>query len=1101
MANIRILGFNLSVSGDTVTATPYAINSALSQYEEAYLEVTVEGVTEARSVCADFTLPDGAAIKGIHFEPKLGEPNKFRVRLTEVLGNKLTIGTTNDVLIKFTIKTPTTEISTNAEEVGIYLYKTNTDITYHPNDIDVLFVSLNKTQLDLADLEISLEENKAGISNIDNRLADLEQTVDDMYTNEGVVDVIDQHIENNVGREQLLTFDAVLNENTIIGRLESSLQNYEMKNGVRYLFDIVLPVVDELPETASMILLDKDNNTIKINTVFNRNITTTATVHDMRQVEEYNESAGYRWKFFGYYTIAGEDKRNVYTEAAVNLSKDLEPYATKVDLQTKADLVNGKIPSSQLPSYVDDVIEGYYYNNKFYKEESHTTEITGESGKIYTDINTNKTYRWSGTTYTEISSSLALGETAGTAYAGNKGKANADAIAEINRKIEEGEIGGSVEIITLPSERGTMTAEQFNKIWDNAANVIIRVTSAQNISINMDYRVTGRFGTKESGTIQALCSTNLVGSEIDLMTITSSLDYTTTATNIPTSLYYDDSQAKIYLNNGDHNYGGIDISSLKEFAKSYVVKTSDGNDNNKKLLNSNDSITFSGAEVENINVFVKEDGGSVGLKDLKVGDIIFTVDTADYYVAKAYSAASPSVILRKFKTKDYLPLTGGTITGNLKLYKQIPSGTAITPVKLELVTSEYNSSTPSNISGDGYDININVKGNSTDTLKEFKFRHSGLTCPDGTQLTIPNGKLKGTNAAINIDDIATKEEAAALAAGKTASYVISYGEEGATDNNSKFKTNEPTVTFTDTELTASNTITTVNSKTVNLTELNIGDIVYIVETDIPDWFVITPYNAEDAEPKVVFSKMETSKIDVSGNYLPLTGGTLTGDLIAPNVNISGNLTDGTNTVTIAEIKNGLGGTTGDYLTSSDVVGNNGEAVGETLKSLKIGDKNYNVEVLGAEFVFSNEALSGAQDLRTLVVNGDRWNFKVDPAEFNEFKESVLADIEAYKAELKAYADQKVADIVGQAPEAYDTLKEISDYISEDTTNAASMLASIQENTTAITTKANIGDSYTKTESDGKYQLSTTAYNKSNIVYSTTEPTNPVEGMIWLEPVN
>ena len=201
------------------------------------------------------------------------------------------------------------------------------------------------------------------------------------------------------------------------------------------------------------------------------------------------------------------------------------------------------------------------------------------------------------------------------------------------------------------------------------------------------------------------------------------------------------------------------------------------------------------------------------------------------------------------------------------------------------------------------------------------------------------------------------------------------------------------------------------------------------------------------------------------------------------------------------LSNRLNTIEGDYLTSSDVVGNNGEAVGETLTSLKIGNKNYNVEVLGAEFVFSNEALSGAQDLRTLVVNGDRWNFKVDPAEFNEFKETVLADIEAYKAELKAYADQKVADIVGQAPEAYDTLKEISDYISEDTSNAASMLASIQENTTTITTKANIGDSYTKAESDGKYQLSTTAYNKSNIVYSTTEPTNPVEGMIWLKPVN
>lgn len=83
---------------------------------------------------------------------------------------------------------------------------------------------------------------------------------------------------------------------------------------------------------------------------------------------------------------------------------------------------NGKVPSSQLPSYVDDVIEGYYYNSKFYKESSHTTEIAGETGKIYVDLSTEKTYRWSGSAFAEISASLALGETSSTAYRGDRGK-------------------------------------------------------------------------------------------------------------------------------------------------------------------------------------------------------------------------------------------------------------------------------------------------------------------------------------------------------------------------------------------------------------------------------------------------------------------------------------------------------------------------------------------------------------------------------------------------------------------------------------------------------------------------------------------------------
>lgn len=83
---------------------------------------------------------------------------------------------------------------------------------------------------------------------------------------------------------------------------------------------------------------------------------------------------------------------------------------------------SGKVPSSQLPSYVDDTVEGYFYNNKFYKESGHTTAITGETGKIYVDLSANKTYRWSGSAFVEISASLALGETSSTAYRGDRGK-------------------------------------------------------------------------------------------------------------------------------------------------------------------------------------------------------------------------------------------------------------------------------------------------------------------------------------------------------------------------------------------------------------------------------------------------------------------------------------------------------------------------------------------------------------------------------------------------------------------------------------------------------------------------------------------------------
>lgn len=74
----------------------------------------------------------------------------------------------------------------------------------------------------------------------------------------------------------------------------------------------------------------------------------------------------------------------------------------------------GKVPASQLPSYVDDVIEGYYYNSHFYSDAEHTQEITGETGKIYVDLSTEKSYRWSGTVFVEISQGTVVSTATGT---------------------------------------------------------------------------------------------------------------------------------------------------------------------------------------------------------------------------------------------------------------------------------------------------------------------------------------------------------------------------------------------------------------------------------------------------------------------------------------------------------------------------------------------------------------------------------------------------------------------------------------------------------------------------------------------------------------
>lgn len=123
-------------------------------------------------------------------------------------------------------------------------------------------------------------------------------------------------------------------------------------------------------------------------------------------------------------TIASGDA-DLITSGAVYTGLDAKVDKTSIgSANGVAELDStGKIPSSQLPSFVDDVVEGYLHTDgKFYEEAAHTTEITGESSKIYVDLTDNLTYRWSGSAFVEISESIALGETSSTAYRGDRGK-------------------------------------------------------------------------------------------------------------------------------------------------------------------------------------------------------------------------------------------------------------------------------------------------------------------------------------------------------------------------------------------------------------------------------------------------------------------------------------------------------------------------------------------------------------------------------------------------------------------------------------------------------------------------------------------------------
>jgi hypothetical protein len=95
--------------------------------------------------------------------------------------------------------------------------------------------------------------------------------------------------------------------------------------------------------------------------------------------------------------------------------------ATQNALDLKADLVDGKVPASQLPVLVDEMLEGTYISPTVFNNELGVPYVPN-SNNYYIDTTANKSYRWTGSIYTGINEGIALGETSSTAYRGDRGK-------------------------------------------------------------------------------------------------------------------------------------------------------------------------------------------------------------------------------------------------------------------------------------------------------------------------------------------------------------------------------------------------------------------------------------------------------------------------------------------------------------------------------------------------------------------------------------------------------------------------------------------------------------------------------------------------------
>lgn len=153
-----------------------------------------------------------------------------------------------------------------------------------------------------------------------------------------------------------------------------------------------------------------------------------------------------------------QDRKDADTALDTKLQNNIDTLEAKHDafVATKGQAdgfapLDGKglVPANHLPSYVDDVIEVYanyevsstggLTNVQLYTDATHKTPVTGESGKIYINVANGEPpyqFRWSGTKFVDSNtSSLIIGEIAGTAFEGSRGKHLEDVVSSMPRNL------------------------------------------------------------------------------------------------------------------------------------------------------------------------------------------------------------------------------------------------------------------------------------------------------------------------------------------------------------------------------------------------------------------------------------------------------------------------------------------------------------------------------------------------------------------------------------------------------------------------------------------------------------------------------------------
>lgn len=345
---------------------------------------------------------------------------------------------------------------------------------------------------------------------------------------------------------------------------------------------------------------------------------------------------------------------------------------------------NGKVPSHQLPSYVDDVLEGTYIDKTVFNDLKGNS-YSPETGKIYIDTTTNKSYRWSGSIYTIVASDLALGETMSSAYRGDRGKTayehsqnkhapvnaeentiniikkNGETISPVNKSID---IKIPTKTSELENDNGFVTttdgmvsnadmldgkhADEFSLIEHNHDDNYLRLNGGEIKSEDETLTLSG-LGITGNG--------NTYITDIDRIYANETRTEYITADNIQSL------SQKININN-DTDFTSSNLYSINELHADKIYESN--LELSSKYTPSNTCLPLSGG---NLSGDIEMNGNNI---KFSLGDIDGVYNLYAQYIYEQGKKIS-ELYASKSHTHSYLPNSGGTLSGNLTSRTVLPS--------------------------------------------------------------------------------------------------------------------------------------------------------------------------------------------------------------------------------------------------------------------------------------------------------------------------------------------------------------------------------------------------------------------------------------------